>query len=141
MTDIEFPGTKVVFPIVLDDRWNREALERYMNTTRSKAVYLPCNIDYLARNNGLQGGATEALEKLMGSSWVIVVDLFMMLSPLTSSPGSLCLASDSIWLVLSWYQSVNAMVRLETYRLRHSPDRSPVSSSRAEDESVTDLHP
>ena len=71
MVDIEFPGRKIVFPIVLDDRWNREALERYMSTTRSKAVYLPSNIDYLAKNNGLQGGATEALEKLMGSTWVI----------------------------------------------------------------------
>lgn len=118
MSDIEFPGRKIVFPIVLDDRWNREALERYMNTTRSKAVYLPCNIDYLARNNGLQGGATEALEKLMGSSWVIGVDLFIILFPLTTSPGSLCLASDSTWLALSWYQSVNAMVRLVTYKTK-----------------------
>lgn len=71
MVDIEFPGRKIVFPIALDDRWNREALERYMSTTRSKAVYLPSNIDYLAKNNGLEGGATEALEKLMGSGWVL----------------------------------------------------------------------
>ncbi|KAF8550790.1 AHS2-domain-containing protein [Imleria badia] len=71
MVDIEFLGRKIVFPIVLDDQWNREALERYMSTTRSKAVYLPSNIDYLAKNNGLQGGATEALEKLMGSTWLV----------------------------------------------------------------------
>ncbi|KAG6373685.1 allophanate hydrolase subunit 2-domain-containing protein [Boletus reticuloceps] len=71
LVDIEFPGRKIVFPIALDDRWNREALERYMTTIRSKAVYLPSNIDYLAQNNGLEGGATEALEKLMGSSWLV----------------------------------------------------------------------
>lgn len=80
-----------------------------MSTTRSKAVYLPSNIDYLATNNGLEG-ATEALEKLMGSNWVIWSDVFtMMLSPLTSSPGSSCLALDSTWLALSWYRSVNAV--------------------------------
>lgn len=70
MADIEFPQRKIVFPVALDDRWNREALERYMSNTRSKAVYLPNNIDYLARNNGLEGGATEVFEKLM-SNWVI----------------------------------------------------------------------
>jgi urea carboxylase len=54
----------IVFPIAFDDRWNREALERYMSTTRSKAVYLPSDIDYLAKNNGLQGDATVSLEKV-----------------------------------------------------------------------------
>ncbi|KAH0826487.1 hypothetical protein J3R83DRAFT_5491 [Lanmaoa asiatica] len=82
MTDIEFPGRKIVFPMVLDDRWSREALERYMSITQSKAVYLPSNIDYLTRNNGLQGSTTDVLEKLMGSSWVIRVDVFMTLSSL-----------------------------------------------------------
>ena len=78
MSDVEFPGRKIVFPIALDDRWSRKALERYMSTMRSKAVYLPSNVDYLARNNGLQGGATEAFEKLMGSSWVKWSGLFVV---------------------------------------------------------------
>ncbi|KAF9220649.1 hypothetical protein BS17DRAFT_714001 [Gyrodon lividus] len=71
MINVEFPGRKITFPIALDDQWNREALQRYMSTTRSKAAYLPSNIDYLARNNGLEGGATEALQKLVGSSWLV----------------------------------------------------------------------
>ncbi|KIJ67378.1 hypothetical protein HYDPIDRAFT_84744 [Hydnomerulius pinastri MD-312] len=71
MTDAEFPGRKITFPIALDDQWSHEALQRYMSTTRSKAVYLPSNIDYLARNNGLEGGATEALQKLVGSGWLV----------------------------------------------------------------------
>lgn len=41
-----------------------------MRTTRNSAVYLPSNVDYLARNNGLEGGVDEALQKLMGSAWV-----------------------------------------------------------------------
>lgn len=67
---MEFPGRRITFPIVLDDRWNRDALQRYMRTTRDKAVYLPSNIEYLARNNGLDGGADEALHKLVVSDWV-----------------------------------------------------------------------
>ncbi|KAI0368220.1 urea carboxylase [Pilatotrama ljubarskyi] len=58
---LKFPGRKITFPVVLDDRWNREALEKYMRSIRDKAVYLPSNIEYLARNNGLKS-AKEALE-------------------------------------------------------------------------------
>jgi urea carboxylase len=70
-SDLQFPGRKVTFPIVLDDQWSRDALQRYMQTTRNSAVYLPSNIDYLARNNGLEGGIDEALQKLMGSAWLV----------------------------------------------------------------------
>ncbi|KAN0078402.1 hypothetical protein V8E55_010459 [Tylopilus felleus] len=68
MADAEFLGRKTASPIALGDH---EALERYMSTTRSNAVYLPSNIDYGARNNGLEGGATEVFEKLMGSNWAL----------------------------------------------------------------------
>ena len=68
--DMTFPGRKLTFPIVLDDKWGKEALERYMHSIRDKAVYLPSNIDYLARNNGVEGGAEEALRLLVKSPWV-----------------------------------------------------------------------
>jgi urea carboxylase len=66
---MQFPGRRITFPIVLDDHWNKDALARYMSTTRDKAVYLPSNVDYLARNNGL-ANAGEALQKLIESDWV-----------------------------------------------------------------------
>lgn len=65
-----FPGRRITFPIVLDDRWSKEALQRYMRSIRDEAAYLPSNIDYLARNNGLEGGAQEALRLLIASDWV-----------------------------------------------------------------------
>ncbi|PPQ75558.1 hypothetical protein CVT26_012381 [Gymnopilus dilepis] len=68
MSTMSFPGRRITFPIVLDDRWNKEALQRYMSTTRDKAVYLPSNIEYLARNNGLRS-AKVALDKLVASDW------------------------------------------------------------------------
>jgi len=70
VSDMIFPGRRITLPIVLDDSWNREALERYMRSTRDKAVYLPSNIQYLADNNGLEGGAQEVLQKLVLSDWV-----------------------------------------------------------------------
>ncbi|OCH84481.1 urea carboxylase [Obba rivulosa] len=69
--DMRFPGRRIIFPIVLDDRWNREALERYMQSTRDKAVYLPSNIEYLARNNDINGGASEALRLLISTDWLV----------------------------------------------------------------------
>ncbi len=66
---LTFPGRRITFPIVLDDRWNREALERYMRSIRKHAVYLPSNVEYLARNNGL-GSAEEALKLLVRTDWV-----------------------------------------------------------------------
>ena len=66
---LAFPGRRITFPVVLDDRWNRAALARYVRSVRARAVYLPSNVEYLARNNGL-GGAAEALAKLVGTDWV-----------------------------------------------------------------------
>jgi hypothetical protein len=70
-----------------------------MRTTRNSAVYLPSNVDYLARNNGLKGGVDEALQKLVDSAWVRAHNYYCF-SALKSTQSSF-LASDFIWLVLS----------------------------------------
>ncbi|CCM00309.1 uncharacterized protein FIBRA_02339 [Fibroporia radiculosa] len=69
--DAVFPARKIRFPIVLDDKWNRDALEKYMRSQRDEAVYLPSNIEHLAKNNGLEGGADEALKLLISSDWLV----------------------------------------------------------------------
>ncbi|PPR04572.1 hypothetical protein CVT24_012025 [Panaeolus cyanescens] len=79
-SSLNFPGRRITFPIVLDDSWNREALERYMKTIRDKAVYLPSNIEYLAENNGLKDAAT-ALEKLVESDWLVLGVGFYLACP------------------------------------------------------------
>ncbi|KAK7690310.1 hypothetical protein QCA50_006967 [Cerrena zonata] len=71
VTDMEFPGRKLTFPIVLDDKWNTEALVKYMRSIRDQAVYLPSNAEYLARNNGVEGGKEEALRLLVSSPWLV----------------------------------------------------------------------
>ncbi|GBE85595.1 Putative urea [Sparassis crispa] len=76
-----FPGRRITFPIVLDDRWSRDALERYMHSIRSEAVYLPSNIEYLAKNNGLEGGVAEALKLLVSSDWLVLGVGFYLACP------------------------------------------------------------
>ncbi|OJT05231.1 hypothetical protein TRAPUB_3969 [Trametes pubescens] len=77
---LEFPGRKITFPVVLDDKWNREALEKYMRSIRDRAVYLPSNIEYLARNNGLKS-AQDALKKLVETDWLILGVGFYLACP------------------------------------------------------------
>ncbi|KAH9927658.1 urea carboxylase [Fomitopsis serialis] len=81
LEDMVFPARRITFPIVLNDRWSREALERYMRTTRAEAAYLPSNIEYLARNNGLDGGAEEALRLLIKSEYLVFAVGFYMACP------------------------------------------------------------
>ncbi|KAJ7208843.1 allophanate hydrolase subunit 2-domain-containing protein [Mycena pura] len=75
-----FPGRRLTFPIVLDDAWSREALERYASSIRDSAVYLPSNVDYLARNNGY-GSAAEVLAKLVASDWLVLGVGFYLACP------------------------------------------------------------
>ncbi|KAL0947898.1 hypothetical protein HGRIS_010533 [Hohenbuehelia grisea] len=83
-TEMSFAGRVVRIPIVLDDRWSRGAVERYMRTSRDRAVYLPSNIEYLGRNNGVgdggkdagkdeggDAGKDEVLRRLVESDWMV----------------------------------------------------------------------
>ncbi|PFH48435.1 hypothetical protein AMATHDRAFT_149874 [Amanita thiersii Skay4041] len=77
----QLKGRRITFPIVLDDRWCKEALERYMKTVRDQAVYLPSNIKYLARNNGFEESVEKALDKLVAGDWLVVGVGFYMACP------------------------------------------------------------
>ncbi|KAJ7243804.1 allophanate hydrolase subunit 2-domain-containing protein [Mycena rebaudengoi] len=90
MNEMSFKGRKLTFPIVLDDQWSRDALKRYMNSIRNKAVYLPSNVDYLARNNGLRS-AEEVLHKLTSSDWLVFGVGFYLACPFLI-PGAVGIA-------------------------------------------------
>ncbi|KAI9462071.1 hypothetical protein HD554DRAFT_1469827 [Boletus coccyginus] len=102
----DFSGRKIVFPIALNDQWTHEALERYTSSTRSKTVYLPCNIGYLATNN--EQRPRRRRHGVIGETY-------------------------GIQLARVWRWILPGLPFRGT-------DRSPMSSSRAKDESVTDLH-
>ena len=54
---VKVPSRVFKLPMAFKDRWNNAAIEKYMATVRSKAAYLPCNVDFVAKNNGLAGPA------------------------------------------------------------------------------------
>jgi urea carboxylase len=43
----------IKLPIALDDPWNKGAIERYQKSVRKEAPYLPCNLEFITRMNGL----------------------------------------------------------------------------------------
>jgi hypothetical protein len=135
-----FPARRIMFPIALDDRWNREALTRYMESIRDKAVYLPSNIEYLARNNGIEGGAAEALDLLVRTDWVRVARAGCSLSILN-------IRTASIWRrvlpVMPFpctgaYPACSCLAVMSLLTVLQ--DRPPLSPCWPEDESFADVH-
>lgn len=62
----------IKLPIAFGDRWTRAAIERYMKSSRNDAPYLPSNIDFVAANNGLSGGAADVKGTLMAASYMVL---------------------------------------------------------------------
>ena len=52
VASLKLPSRVWKLPLAFHDKWNREATERYMATFRSKAPYLPDNVEFVAKNNG-----------------------------------------------------------------------------------------
>lgn len=52
---LKVPSRVWKLPMAFHDKWNREAIERYMSAFRSTAPYLPDNVEFVAANNGLAG--------------------------------------------------------------------------------------
>ena len=58
-------------PMCFDNSSLNEAIEKYMKSMRAHAPYLPSNIDYISRNNGLPG-VHEVREKVFSASYMCV---------------------------------------------------------------------
>ena len=67
-----FPSREIHLPFAFDDRWCREATQRYINLVRKEASYLPSNVEFIAQNNGLTNGKKVVCEKVTGSPWLVV---------------------------------------------------------------------
>ena len=55
VAQLKLPSRVWRLPMAFHDRWNREATRRYMDSFRAEAPYLPDNVEFVARNNGLPG--------------------------------------------------------------------------------------
>lgn len=63
----------VHLPITYRDRWTREAVARYMESVRAEAPYLPDNVEFVARCNGL--GSPEEVVAYHTASQHLVLGL------------------------------------------------------------------
>eukprot|EP00457_Paulinella_chromatophora_P000627 gb/GEZN01000627.1/.p1 GENE.gb/GEZN01000627.1/~~gb/GEZN01000627.1/.p1 ORF type:complete len:1280 (+),score=245.54 gb/GEZN01000627.1/:59-3898(+) len=72
--NIVIPSRVLHLPIALNDRWTNQALQNYQRTVRSEAPYLPSNFEFVARNNGLEGGVLE-LERIITSASYMALGL------------------------------------------------------------------
>lgn len=119
MRNLAFPGRRITFPVVLDDRWSRAALERYARSVRDEAVYLPSNIEYLTRNNGLEG-AEAALRMLVGTDWVRL--------------GRLFLREGADGVLVSWYLALGSTSRVRFWSryVSYTYEPQPYAEHRAQ---------
>ena len=65
------PCRRIRLPLAFDDRWNREAIDRYMSTGNSSKPYVPSNLDFVARINGLKS-RQEILDLMLKSTYLIM---------------------------------------------------------------------
>lgn len=65
-------NTRIVrLPLAFDCKWTKEAISKYMKSIRKDAPYLPSNLDFIARNNGLSS-ASEVKEILATASYMVL---------------------------------------------------------------------
>ncbi|KAF1810058.1 urea carboxylase [Eremomyces bilateralis CBS 781.70] len=79
--DITIPCREIRLPLVMDHPDVQECIQRYMDTVRNKAAYLPDNIEYLRKCNGLQS-RREVFEKMLHTEYVVVAVGFLCGAPM-----------------------------------------------------------
>jgi urea carboxylase len=61
---MKVPSRMVHLPLAFHERWTIDAVEKYMKSVRADAPYLPDNVEFVARCNGLSG-PSEVLDMLL----------------------------------------------------------------------------
>ena len=69
--EFQIESRLVKLPIAVDDEWSRMAIDKYMRSVRSKATYLPDNIQFIAENNGVPD-RMQVLERVMKSEYLVL---------------------------------------------------------------------
>ncbi|WRT67558.1 uncharacterized protein IL334_004530 [Kwoniella shivajii] len=75
------PSRIFKFPILLDDPLSKKAVTDYMETVRDSAVYLPDNMDYIAKANGVSDRDTAA-KSIVACPQLVVEVSFLAGTPL-----------------------------------------------------------
>ena len=68
----KLPTRIVQLPLAFNDRWTAEAIEKYMQQIQSKAAYLPSNVEFIAANNGLEGGIEDVRNIVFDARYLVL---------------------------------------------------------------------
>ena len=70
---MEVPSRIIHLPIAIHDKWSRDAIAYYMQSVRAEAPYLPDNVQFVARCNGLD--SVEQVETYLQATEIMVLGL------------------------------------------------------------------
>jgi len=70
---VEIPSRMITLPIACHDRWTREGMDKYSATVRAEAPYLPDNVEFVARCNGLE--KVEQVDAYLAATEHLVIGL------------------------------------------------------------------
>ena len=71
--DLEVSSRIIHLPIVINDKWTRDAIAYYMQSVRAEAPYLPDNVQFIARCNGLEN--IDQVETYLQATQIMVLGL------------------------------------------------------------------
>ena len=69
--DLILASRIVHLPLAFHDRWTREAIQKYMQSVRAEAPYLPDNVEFVARCNGFESG-DQVLSAMISSQKMVL---------------------------------------------------------------------
>lgn len=78
--DLSIPCREFRLPLVMDHPDIDASNQRYMQTIRDKAVYLPDNLEYLRKANGLQS-RRQVFDLLLDTGYIVVAVGFLLGAP------------------------------------------------------------
>jgi len=71
--NVRLPTRIVHLPLAFNDRWTHEAIAKYTRSVRREAPYLPSNVEFVAKNNGLKGDPIDAVRNVvMNASYMVL---------------------------------------------------------------------
>ncbi|XP_028406562.1 urea amidolyase-like [Dendronephthya gigantea] len=71
ISDQKIPTRILNLPMCFNYSGVNEAIEKYMKSVRAHAPYLPSNIEYIFKNNGLQG-VEDVMERVFSASYMCI---------------------------------------------------------------------
>lgn len=69
--EVVIPSRLVHLPIAFHDKWTKEAIAKYVSSVRAMGPYLPDNMEFIAKCNGLSS-AEEVIEYVLATEHLVI---------------------------------------------------------------------